>query len=194
MSTARKFVVESAALFVAFAIAGGAIGAVLTYRARLEDLSVPSRLVTVVGVWEGDGGGVCRAFLYRDVQPDTLPVRFDLSAADIERCQQAFAAYDPKQGWPRQLGADEPRYEGYAFQVEKTSPLQIRVHRATQDPANWAETQYRVDADGRISHVSTNSASEGQGLGIVFGALLGLIAWFFVSALQLLRLFASRKT
>jgi len=193
MSKAGKFVAELAIMFVAFAVAGGAIGVALTYQSRQEDLSVPSRLITVVGMWDTDEGEVCRAFLYRDVQSDTLPVRFDLSAADIETCRRAFAAYDPKQGWPQKLSPDEPRYEGYAFEVEKTSPLQIRVHRATQDPANWAETDYRVDADGRISHVSTNSASEGQGIGVVFGALLGIIAWFFVAALQFLRLLAGRK-
>jgi hypothetical protein len=193
MSKLSRFVAELAVLLVAFAVGGAVIGIIFTYQSRLEDLSVPSRLVTVVGVWDGTEGEVCRAFSYRDVRPDTLPVRFDLSAADIETCRQAFAAYDPKQGWPRKLRADEPGYEGYAFEVEKTSPLEIRVHRATQDPANWAETQYRVDADGRISHVSTKSASEGQGIGVVFGALLGIIAWFFVAALQFLRLLAGRK-
>jgi hypothetical protein len=194
MSKAGKFIAELAAMFVAFALVGGVIGVLLTYSSRLEDLSVPSRLVTVVGMWDTGGGEVCRAFSYRDVQPDTLPVRFDLSPADIETCRRAFAEYDPKQGWPQKLRADEPRYEGYAFEVEKTSPLEILVHRATQDPANWAETRYRVDADGKISQASTNSASEGQGIGVVFGAILGIIAWFFVAALQFLRLLAGRKT
>lgn len=196
MSKSGRFVAELAALLVAFGVGGALIGVVFTYQSRLEDLSVPSRLVTVVGVWEADGGEVCRAFPYRELRLalDTLPVRFDLSAADVETCRRAFAAYDPKQGWSPKLGPDEPRYEGYAFEVEKASPLEITVHRATQDPANWAETRYRVESRDSISHVRTSSASEGQGLGLVFGALLGIIAWFFVAALQLLRLLAGRKT
>jgi len=181
-------------MFVAFAVAGGVIGVVLTYRAGVEDLSVPSRLVTVVGLWDGEGGEICRAFSYRDLRPslDTLRVRFDLSPADVERCKEALAAYDPKQGWPRKLSADEYGYASYAFKVEDSSPLEISVHRGTDDPANWAETKYRVDRDGSISHVTTTSASEGQGVGVVFGAFLGMVAWFFVAALQLLRLLAGR--
>lgn len=123
---------------------------------------------------------------------DTLRVRFDLSAADVEGCQAMFAAYDPRQGWPRKLDPDEHGYPSYSFRVEDTSPLKIRVHRAADDSANWAETEYRVEPDGSISHVATNSASDGQGLGFVFGAVLGIVAWFFVAALQLLRLLAGR--
>lgn len=195
MSRLGKFAAELAAMFVAFAVAGGVIGVLLTYSTGAEDLSVPSRLVTVVGVWDGEGGEICRAFPYRELRQslDTLRVRFDLTPADVTLCQAALAAYDSRQGWPRKLSPDEHGYTSYSFRVEDTSPLKIRVHRGTGDPADWAETEYRVEPDGSISHVRTKSASEGQGVGVVFGAFLGMVAWFFVAALQLLRLLAGRR-
>lgn len=194
MERLTRFTVELAVLFVVFAVAGAAVGVVLAYRSNAEDLAMPSRLVTVVGVWDGEGGEICRAFSYRDLLPslDTLRIRFDLSAADIERCQETFSAYDASGRWPRQLRDNEGGYPSYSFDVEDTSPLTVMVHRGTDDPADWAETRYRVDADGTISHVTTDSASAGQGLGPVFGAFLGIVAWFFVAALQLLRLLAGR--
>jgi hypothetical protein len=195
MSTLAKFTAELTALLVGFAIAGAVVGGVLTYRSRVEDLAMPSRLVTVVAVWDADGGEICRAFSYRDLllSLDTLRIRFDLSAADVESCRETFAAYNAGGRWPRQLEENERGYPSYSFEVEDTSPLTIMVHRGTGDPADWAETRYRVDADGTISHVTTDSASAGQGLGPVFGAFLGIVAWFFVAALQLLRLLAGRR-
>lgn len=196
MSPLAKFVAEVAAMLVAFAIAGAVIGGILTYRSRVEDLSMPSRLVTVVGVWDADGGEICRAFSYRDLRPslDTLRIRFDLSPDDVERCHAAFAAYDASGTWPRQLRENEGGYPSYSFEVDDTAPLEITVHRSSDDPANWADTRYRVDPDGTISHVTTDSASAGQGLGPLFGAFLGVVAWFFVAALQLLRLLAGRRS
>ena len=157
---------------------GGAMGGVFAYGPNLEDPDAPSRRVTVMAVWDVEGEELCRAFMYQDLllHRDTLRLQFALTPADIQDCQEDFAAYESKEGWPRKLMENELRYPDYWFEVEDTEPLELMVHRSSGD-ATWTKTRYRVDADGSIADLRTNSASAGQGLGLVMGGLVGMVAW-----------------
>ena len=162
-----------------FVVVGGFAGSLLSYGSNAEDLASPSRLVTVMGVWERGGRSLCRAFGYQELRPhlDTLQVRFALAPADVERCRTDFAAYGARDGWPMKLREREPAWPGYSFEVEETDPLRIMVHRSSGDPGSWAETHYTVTTDGSLTDVTTDSASNGQGLGIMLGAFAGMVAW-----------------
>jgi len=164
-------------------VVGGIVGGIFAYGSNSEDPEAPSRLVTVMAVWEQDGEALCRAFMYQDLLPrrDTLRVRFALTPAEIENCVADFAAYESREGWPRKLLEDEVRYPDYWFEVEGTDPLELLVHRSSGD-ANWAKTRYRVDANGSITDLRTNTASAGQGLGSVLGGFVGLVAWLLWAA------------
>ena len=167
-----------AAVLPILVVAGGMLGGLFAYGSNSEDPDAPSSRVTVMAVWDEDGEALCRAFMYRDLLPhrDTLRLRFALTPAEIEDCKADFAAYESKEGWPRKLLEDELRYPDYWFEVEDTEPLELMVHRSSGD-ANWAKTRYRVDANGSITDLRTNTASAGQGLGLVLGGLVGLVAW-----------------
>ena len=173
-------------MFPAFVVAGGWVGWLWAYGSTSEDPLAPSRLVTVMAVWEVGDEDLCRAFSYRDLLPhlDTLGLRFALTAADIERCRDDFASYDSRPGWPLKLRQNEADYPGYSFEIEGTDPLEVMVHRSSGDPGNWAQTRYRVASDGSISDLRTNSASAGQGLGLVLGAFVGMFVWFCSSLLR----------
>ena len=111
-------------MFPAFVVAGGWVGWLWAYGSTSEDPLAPSRLVTVMAVWEVGDEDLCRAFSYRDLLPhlDTLGLRFALTAADIERCRDDFASYDSRPGWPLKLRQNETDYPGYSFEIEGTDP------------------------------------------------------------------------
>jgi hypothetical protein len=175
-------------------VGGGMVGGLFAYGSSSEDPEAPSTRVTVMAVWEEDGEAVCRAFMYQDLLPhrDTLSIRFALTPADIENCRVDFAAYESREGWPRKLLEDELRYVDYWFEVEDTGPLELMVHRSSGD-ANWAKTRYRVDANGSITDLRTNTASAGQGIGMVLGGLIGLVAWLLWTARLSLRAWRRRR-
>lgn len=171
-----------------FVVGCGIVGALLAYAPSDEDPEAPSSLVTVVAEWTVGGERLCRAFSYRDLLPhrDTLDLRFALAPAEVERCREDFAAYDARGGWPRQLSPGERNYPDYWFEVEGSEPLRIMVHRSSGD-ANWAQTRYSVGPDDSIFDVETESASAGQGLGVVLGAMAGGVLWMVWVAGSLLR-------
>ena len=175
-------------------LGGGFVGGLFAYGPTPEDPGAPSSLVTVIAIWEEEGDELCRAFMYQDLLPrlDTLRVRFALTPAEIENCRADFAAYESKEGWPRKLVEDELRYPDYWFEVEDEEPLELMVHRSSGD-ATWANTRYRVDAAGSITDMSTNTASAGQGIGLVMGGLVGLVAWLLWTVWLALRTWRRRK-
>ena len=178
-----------ALMFPVFVVGGGFVGGLWAYGSNSEDPAVPSRLVTVMAIWEVGDEDLCRAFSYRDLLPhlDTLGLRFALTAADIERCRDDFASYDSRAGWALKLRENEANYPGYSFEIEGTDPLEVMVHRSSGDPGNWAQTRYRVALDGSISDLRTSSASAGQGMGLILGAFAGMFVWLCWSVLTALR-------
>ena len=178
-----------ALMFPVFVVGGGFVGGLWAYGSNSEDPAVPSRLVTVMAIWEVGDEDLCRAFSYRDLLPhlDTLGLRFALTAADIERCRDDFASYDSRAGWALKLRENEADYPGYSFEIEGTDPLEVMVHRSSGDPGNWAQTRYRVALDGSISDLRTSSASAGQGMGLILGAFAGMFVWLCWSVLTALR-------
>ena len=175
-------------------LGGSFVGGLFAYGSNSEDPSAPSRRVTVMAVWEAEGEELCRAFMYQDLLPhqDTLRLRFALTPAEIENCRADFAAYESREGWPRKLLEDELRYPYYWFEVEDTEPLELMVHRSSGD-ATWAKTRYRVDADGSITDLRTNTASAGQGIGLVIGGLVGLVAWLLWTVWLSVRTWSRRE-
>ena len=104
------------------------VGALMTipfaYGFQAESPSEPSSPATVLAVWDAEGQALCRAFQYDELlsHSDTLRLRFALTSHDLGQCRDAFASYDPKVGWPRKLEERERAYEGFAFEIEDTTP------------------------------------------------------------------------
>lgn len=162
-----------------FAVVGGLVAYPFAYGWESEDPADPSPGVTVMAVWESGAQPLCRAFDLRLLlaQRDTLPLRFALNAADIERCRADFASYDSRTGWPRSLGEGDLPYPDYWFEVEDQPPNpRLLVHRSSGD-ATWTKTRYRVEEEGVISDLELRTASSGQGVWVVMGSLAGILVW-----------------
>ena len=183
------------ALLPVFVVVFGILGGLLAYAPNSEDPEAPSSLVTVMAMWSVDGEPLCRAFSYRDLLPrrDTLDLRFALAPDEIVACREAFAAYDSRNGWPLELMPGERNYSDYWFEVEEAEPLRLMVHRSSGD-ANWVQTRYSVRPDHSLFDIETESASAGQGLGVVLGGMAGVVAWLvWVVVVLLRRLIAGRR-
>lgn len=162
-----------------FAIVGALAADALLSGYSREDPNDPSRMATVMAVWEFEGGTLCRAFNLTDLLPHraSLRLRFRLDETDVERCRRDFEAYDAREGWARTLPGRDVGYVGYGFELESPAPdLRVMVHRSSGD-ATWTRTRYRVDEGDQIFDLETRGAGNGSGLGPLMGGFVGLVLW-----------------